>query len=99
MVKSKNEELTREKDIYSLKLETLSKICERKGINIQEEFKILKQEQQKTRSNSDAEGESEQDDNEDDIDLADIGSLSIINEYRVKTENLNKELKEKDTKT
>lgn len=55
-------------------------------------------EQQKTRSNSEGEGEGEEDDNQDDIDLADIGSLSIINDYRVKTENLQKELKEKDTK-
>jgi len=90
-------ELTREKDILSLKLETLSKICERKNINILEEFKLLKEEQAKQRKASEGEGEGE-DDEEDDIDLADIGSLSVISEYRAKNEQLTKDLQERETK-
>lgn len=95
-------ELSREKDIFSLKLETLSKICERKGINIMEEFKILKEEQLKEKAISKAEGEGEgEDEDEDDneeIDLADIGSLSIISEYRAKNEKLVRDLQEKEKK-
>ena len=86
-------EISREKDILSLKLETISKIWEKNKINIQEEFKKLNEEKQKDRQ----EGEGE-DDFEDELDFADIGTLSIVNEYRFKNEKLSKDLQDKDTK-
>lgn len=89
-------EISREKDILSLKLETLSKIWERKGVNILEEFKILKEEQLKEKAEGEGEGEDEGD--EEEIDLADIGSLSIISEYRAKNEQLARDLQDKEKK-
>lgn len=86
-------EISREKDILSLKIETITKICEKHKINLQEEFKILQEERQKNKQ----EGEGE-DDFEDELDFVDIGTLSILNEYRFKNENLTKDLQEKDTK-
>jgi hypothetical protein len=88
-------EMTRDKDLLSLKIETLSKICEKKGINIQEEYQILKQEQNENKP----EAEGEDSDSEfEDIDFTDIGSMNIITEYRAKNEKLNKDLQEKMTK-
>lgn len=88
-------ELTRDKDMLSLKIETLSKIWEKKGINIQEEYRILKQELGEHKV--DAEGE-DSDSEFEDIDFTDIGSMNIITEYRAKNEKLAKDLQDKQTK-
>jgi hypothetical protein len=90
-------EMTRDKDLLSLKIETLSRICDKKGINIQEEYQILKQDQNENENKPEAEGE-DSDSEFEDIDFTDIGSMNIITEYRAKNEKLNKDLQEKMTK-
>ena len=58
----------------------------------------MKEEQARERRDSEAEGEEDEDLDDDELDFADIGSLSIINEYRAKNEKLAKELQERETK-
>ena len=81
-------EISREKDILLLQLESLTKLCEKNEIDINNEIKAIIAEKQNSPDGEDWH----------DLEFADFNKISAVEEYRFKNEKLSKELHEKEAK-